>query len=461
MGKGNIKVGRKDVFWTYAAVFLQIGNNIILLPFILRTFSQETVGIWIIFSTIIGLTGLLDFGFNTSFARNVSYIFSGAITLQKTGYCLVKNTSEIDYSLLKGLINAMRWFYSRMAFVFFLILTTVGTYYIYTVLKNYSGNPQEIYLSWIILVIITSYSFYTLYYDALLLGKGLIKRNKQIAIISQTVYLIVAIALIILQFNLIAIVCAKALSAFIMRILSYRAIYTADFKNQLTEIIPQSYQKIMKFIYPNAVRIGLTSLGGFLVNQLAILIGPLYLPLGEMASYGITMQIIGIITALANVYYCAYQPQIVQHRLQGNMNSIKHLYLNGVLLSLLIFIVGGLILLCLGDLALTWIGSQTSLSPNFFVIIALLICFLEANHTNAAGIILTRNEVPFFRASLFSGIATTVLLFLFFQYTFIGVWSTILARGIVQGIYQNWKWPLEVVRELKIRNQDILNMSFR
>ncbi|WP_041572412.1 hypothetical protein [Candidatus Azobacteroides pseudotrichonymphae] len=80
----SISVWQKDLFWTYAVVFLQVGSNVILLPFILRTFPQEIVGIWAIFSTIVGsTTELLDFGFNTSFTRSVFYIFSGAKTLKK------------------------------------------------------------------------------------------------------------------------------------------------------------------------------------------------------------------------------------------------------------------------------------------------------------------------------------------------------------------------------------------
>jgi O-antigen/teichoic acid export membrane protein len=64
-----INITRKDVMWNYAATFLQIGVGVILLPFILRVFPQETVAIWTIFSTIIALTSLLDFGFNPSFRR--------------------------------------------------------------------------------------------------------------------------------------------------------------------------------------------------------------------------------------------------------------------------------------------------------------------------------------------------------------------------------------------------------
>jgi len=58
--------------------------------------------------------------------------------------------------------------------------------------------------------------------------------------------------------------------------------------------------------------------------------------------------------------------------------------------------------------------------------------------------------VPFFKAAVFAGSITLALLLAFFNFTHIGVWSMIFAQGIAQGVYQNWKWPTVVVKELNI-----------
>lgn len=138
----------------------------------------ETVGIWNIFITITALNSLLDFGFNSSFTRNITYVFSGVQILKTKGVDVVnKDRDDIDYGLLNGVIIAMRRFYSRVAVILFVILITLGTFYIYTILKSYNGNHAEVYISWVILITINTYNLYTLYYDALLQGKGLIKRS--------------------------------------------------------------------------------------------------------------------------------------------------------------------------------------------------------------------------------------------------------------------------------------------
>ncbi|MDR0692084.1 MAG: hypothetical protein LBF69_03495 [Prevotellaceae bacterium] len=452
----TINISRQDVLWNYAATFLQIGVGVILLPFILRVFSQETVAIWTIFTIVMTLTGLLDFGFNPSFARNISYVVSGVKELKATGYNIVESHhSDIDYSLFKGLINAMRWFYARVAAILFILLATAGTYYMHTVLKTYSGDHTEVYIAWVILVAINAYSLYTMYYDSLMQGKGLIKRSKQIKVVGQSVYLVVAVVLILLRFNLIAVVSAQALSILIIRILSYRTIYTPGFRQCLQGVKARARKEILKSIYPNAVKVGLTGLGGFLIVRASTIMGSLYLSLETIASYGITVQVIMIISSIASVYFATYQPKIVQYRVQNDSTAIKQIYVKGCVLLFGAFALGGGALVLFGEWALNVIGSQTPLLSKSFMIVALLIYLLETNHGNAGGILLTKNEVPYFKAALFSGAFTVILLFVFLKYTSLGVLGLVLAQGIAQGCYQNWKWPVKVIKELAVKSVDV------
>jgi len=447
----QMNIGKRDVIWNYVATILQTGVGVILLPFILKIFPQETVAIWSIFLTIMALTGLLDFGFGPSFTRNVSYVVSGVSELKSTGYQIVTpENKEIDYALFKGLINSMRWFYSRIAIVLFLLLATAGTYYMYVVLKTYTGNHQEVYIAWIILCSINTYSLYTSYYDSLMSGKGLIKKAKQIQVWGQGLYLLVAVVMILLHFNLIALVSAQALSIILRRILSYNAIYTDELKKNLNNAIAKARKDFIKPILPNAVKLGVTSIGSFLVSRSATLIGALYLSLDTNGSYGITIQIVVIIAGIAGVYLGTYLPQIAQYRIINNISAIRKIYLRGCGMMLLTFIVGGLTLLFLGNWAFALIHSKTPLMPQSFIAVALLIYLLETNHGFAGNILVTKNEVPFFKAAIFAGSLTLILLIVFFRFTHLGVWSMILAQGIAQGIYQNWKWPIVVMKELNI-----------
>jgi O-antigen/teichoic acid export membrane protein len=453
-----MQITKKDVLWNYAATFLKIASSALLLPFILKMMPSQMVGIWSIFMTITAFASILDFGFNPSFSRNVTYVFSGVKSLKSSGHESVDSKSLIvDYGLLKGLIASMRWFYSRMSIIVFVLLTTLGTFYIHRVLKNYNGSISEIYISWGILCLINTYNLYTLYYDSLLEGKGLIKRAKQIIIIGQSVYLFIASILILKGFGLIAIISAQALSVIIVRFLSFRAFFSPAICLSLKTAISKPRSEILKAIYPNALKIGLSSLGGFMVTRSAILVGSLYLTLDEIASYGITIQIIGIITSLAGIYTATFIPKIVQLRVEHRLQVIKKLYLKGQLVLLFTFIIAGMGLLFIGPLALNLIGSKTELMPFNITALAIFVYLEETNLSIAASILLTKNEVPFFKASLISGGLIIVGLLIGFNFLNFGLIGMILIPLIIDLAYQAWKWPLEVAKDLGLTFSDITN----
>ena len=444
-----MQIGKKDIGWNYAATFFKIGSSIILLPFILKMLPTEKVGIWIIFMNIVSVSQLLDFGFNSSFTRNVTYVFSGVKSLMKINYEIVdEKDKSIDYGLLKGLISSMKWYYSCIALLFFVLLITIGTFYVNHILIGYQYDKKEIYIAWIILCLISSYGLYTLYYDSLLQGKGLIKQSKKIIIISNALYLITAALLIMKGFGLIAIVLAQTIQLVIVRFLSYRTFYTNSIKTSLEKVIGNSRKEIIKVIYPNALKVGLTIIGGYTMDKFSIFIGSIYLPLSDIASYGISLSLISIIAALSGIVINTYLPKITELRVKNNYEQIRQIYLRGIMFLILTYIICGICVLVLGDWALELIKSKTLLMTTFPLIIAILASFNGSNLTMTGNIIVTKNEVPFYKASLLSGAATVIFLYIAFEFFHTGLLSMVLIPLIVCLLYQSWKWPYELIKDL-------------
>lgn len=420
----------------------------LLLPFILHKMPQETVGIWNIFQTITALVLLLDFGFRPTFARNISYIFSGVKTLQKNGVAHTTSEAEVDYSLLKGTLSAMKRFYRWIALGVFALLATVGTAYFYYILQKYSGDQLDAMIAWILLIAINCYNLYTFYYDALLIGKGYVTRTQQISMLSQTIYIGLAIALIYAGFGLTAIVASQLISTIIRRVLTYRVFFTPELKQRLQDVEPQEPKTILSAITPNAIKIGLTQAGGFLVNKSAILIGSAFLTLEQVACYGITLQVMDILARCATVFYQAYVPKLAQCRAENNLVGLRRYYKLCIGSLFGIYLIGGIAWVFLGDWALSIIHSQTKFVPTTMLCVMLIISTLEHNHSTSAGFIMADNKIPFFIPSLVSGAATVVLLWIFLSPLHMGIWGLILAPGLAQLAYQNWKWPSMVIKEL-------------
>ncbi len=447
--KGVAQISKLDVIWNVAATFFKVGAGIILLPFILKYFPSDMIGIWTIFITVNSLVALLDFGFNTTFARNVSYVFSGVNTLHKTGICEIHNASgTIDYSLLKGLLASMKWFYSRMAMLLFILLFSIGTGYMYFVLKDYNGNTMEVYIAWVISCLFNVYNFYTLYYESLLLGKGLVKRSKQIVVIGRCAYLILAVVLIYSGFGIISVVSAQFLSMLIIRILSYRAFFTKEIKSELSNVQAKDKKDINKAITPNAIKLGLVFCSGSAVSQLTVFIGSLHLDLALLGSYGLTMQLVTILVTLSKLYIDTYIPKIVQYRTQNKIAEMKNIYTKGIIYFIVMAILGGLSIVLLAGDILAIFGSQTQLLSMLPLAAIIIFSLLDANQALSTNILLAGNEVPFLKTALITGVVSLVLI-LFFLYVYnIGVWALILGPGLAQIVYQDWKWPVFVYRRI-------------
>lgn len=442
-------IGKREIIWSYAGTAFMIGAGVLLLPFILNKMPDETVGVWNIFQTITALVLLLDFGFKPTFARNISYIFSGVKSLQKDGVEHTDSNANVDYGLLKGSLAAMRRFYQWVALAVFGLLLTAGTVYFYYILQKYSGDRMDAFIAWLLLIAINCYNLYTFYYDALLTGKGYVKQSQQINMLGQVVYIGLAIVLIYAGFGLTAIVGSQFVSTIIRRYLTYKVFFTAQLKEKLANAQAQEPKNILKAITPNAIKIGLTNLGGFCVNKSAILIGSAFLTLEQIACYGITIQVMDILARCASVFYQSYTPKLAQCRAENNLPQLKRYYLlcTGSLWA--VFIIGGIAWIFLGEWALAFMNSQTHFVPIGMLCVMLLISALEHNHAVSAGFIMADNKIPFFIPSLLSGGATVILLFVFLYIFDLGIWGLILAPGLAQLAYQNWKWPSVVIKELR------------
>lgn len=445
-------IGKRDIAWSYASTAITIGAGVILLPFILHRMDTETVGIWNIFQTINFLVLIVDFGFRPSFSRSISYIFSGVRSFDKQGVKQTE-TTDVDYGLLAETIHVMQRLYRYMALGIFVFLLTAGSAYFHLLMSKYSGDHTDAWMAWFMLVLISSFNLYTYYYDALLEGKGYILRNRQITIISMLTYLVSAVVLIECGFGLSAIVAAQVLNVLVRRVLSYRVFYTPDMRALL-----ESYKKatsrerqreILSALTPNAVRSGLTGVGGFVVNKSAMLIGGAFLGLDVLAMYGLTVQCLDVLNRCGSVIYQAYIPRLAQARAQRDYATLGRIFRLNVISIVLIYVLGGCGWLLLGDWVLDVIGSQTPFVPTAVLLVMLVANMLEVNHANAAGFIMADNRIPFFIPSLLSGAATLVLMWLFLGPLHLGLWGLVLAPAIAQLCYQNWRWPLMLLSEIR------------
>ena len=450
-----MQIRRSDLFWHYTATSMRILSGLVVLPISLRLLPSEEIGIWSIFLSLMTITTLLDFGFSNSFSRNVSYIYSGVKELKTSGYTIAEN-AEIDYGLLKRLLMAMKRYYGWAAIIFLLLFVSAGSFYISFVLGSYGGERQTIWIAWYILGGALAYELYTYCYNTILIGRGLIKRSMQITVLSQSVRIVVTVLFLLYGLGIISLVLGLFVGDLVNRIMAHRAFYDKETTLKLSGTNISQQWETIKTLAPNSLKIGFISLSIFLRNQSMVIIAPSFLSLSQIGEFGISKQLVSIISTLGLTWYYTFYSQTAQYRVRDDIKGVKRLYIKGNLNLILMYIVGGSALLLFGSQALFYIQSKTSLLCNWYLFLMLLFSFLEARQTLANGTLLTKNEVPFFKADIISGVCSVLVLLLLLKCTPWGQLGLILSTGLVLCAYMNWKVPITLAKEIKLTFKDYI-----
>ena len=119
-----------------------------------------------------------------------------------------------------------------------------------------------------------------------------------------------------------------------------------------------------------------------------------------------------------------------------------------------IAVVGGISIVLLGDWALNLVKSQTQLLATLPLIGITIFSLLDGHQIIATNILLASNKVPFLKSSLITGIVSILMIIIFLYIFKLGIWALILGPGIIQILYQDWKWPLSVYQQMFSNNNN-------
>jgi len=449
-----VNTGRSDLIWNYAATFMRLASALIILPLILRLLPQEEVGLWNIMIGLNAMIYLLDFGFFQTFSRSVTYIFSGAKEFRNEGLSEANNDGTVNFSLLKGSLQAMRYYYAGVALLLIIILFTGGYYYIEQLMRSFSGNKESARIAWYLYGILLSYQFYTYYYDALLVGKGMIKRSRQIIVFSQCTHIVLASILLLLGSGILSMVCGQTLATLLNKYLAKRAFYDKETRMNLKKVVAEDWKKIIRTLWTTAYKTGLASLSWVFTNRMLTLIGGLFIPLAVIGSYGITKQIVDLTYTLSLIWFSTFLPKLTQNRVIGRNDEVKRIYIKAQYVAIAVFGVISVGVILFGPWALGVIKSTTPLLNSDLMIVFFIASFFEAFTYLSTSVLMSNNIVPHYKAQIVTAIATVLILIVMLKYVDAGVLALILVPFIVQLLYQHWRWTLMVFRDLKIKLSD-------
>ncbi|MDD3300101.1 MAG: hypothetical protein PHV91_04635, partial [Bacteroidales bacterium] len=192
-------------------------------------------------------------------------------------------------------------------------------------------------------------------------------------------------------------------------------------------------------------------------NRMLAVFGALYIPLTQMASYGITKQVADITITLSLAWFFTYYPKLTGEQVRNQTSQVKRIYIKSSIIAVAVFIAAAITVFIAGDFVLAKIGSSTWLLPDNLMLLLFAASMMEALTQLATSVLMSRNEVPHYISQSLTALFATLGLFIALKYSKTGVLALIAVPMLAQFAYQHWRWRLKLAKELHIIPQDYLD----
>ncbi len=436
----EIKVTKGDVIWSYAAQFFNLATGLITLPLILKMLSADEVGLNYILLSLASIISLFDMGFSGQFARFITYIFSGAQELQKEG--MTTNRSDnINEHLLAATILTAKRIYRYIALVAFVTLVSLGTIYVWHVTNGFKSIDNVVAI-WCISCIASFFNIYYLYLNAFLQGRGLIRQTKQAQVYSRIFQVVLTFTLLLCGLGLLGVVISNLLAPFVLRYFSYNAFFDGYIKKVIStnEVMVAEMKEIFHILFYNAKKMGVIGILASAIGYASTIVIGAFLTLRDVGSYGLMIQLTGIIVSLASTYFYSLTPKLGSLMVIGDYEQFK----KNVGLSLFSFYIlyaMGVSLLLVAPIVFKYFEFHTQL-PGYGILVAY--CFyklLEQNQSIYSQLLLISNDLVFYPSAVITGVVSFALL-VALLYAGCGLWGVVFSQALPLFAYAAWKWPV-------------------
>lgn len=447
----KVELTQKDILWSYIGTILSMAANLLMLPFLIAYLDEDMLGLWYVFASIGTIATLFDFGFAVTFARNITYCWSGATNLKKEDVTTVHNR-ETDFVLMKEILRTCKLIYAILSGAALLLLLTVGTGYILYVSGSIGG--WEPLTAWVIYAVAAFLNLYFGYYSSFLRGVGAVDQANKNTVLARAVQIIATVVLLACGTGIIGASIAYLLYGTVFRLLGKHHFYRfQNIGKQLAAVTEKTTwrrtRELFTVVWHNAWRDGAISVCNYFCNQASTVICSLYLSLAETGVYSIGVQIASAIATIAGTLYNAYQPELQSAYINAQKDKMRSNMSMIVMSFVYLFILGTAGVTIVGIPLLRLVKPETVVSIPVLLGLCLYQFILKFRNCYTSYFSCT-NRILYLNGFLVSAVLCVVLSFVMIGPMGLGVWGLIAAQILSQMVYNAWYWPIKAHRELAL-----------
>lgn len=403
-------------------------SSIIAIPFVISKLNVEEINVWFLLMSIVAISQGVLFGFNTTFLRFISYSYSG-VNISEFSKLKdkksVKFNDSINIKEFSEIFSLMKYVYIYITLIYFIFILIIG-YFTLTKPISFLENPNDGWLSFLIIVFCSSITIFLGFYQIFLEGLN------KVALVQRTFSIInffgIFFILIVLYYfpSLILIVLIYQ----IITVFSNLIIFLVARKEIKKMNIPHiKYSKhLFLIVWDSAWKGGVTAILATTLKHVSVIfVSNFFIP-SVSASFLFTKRLFDIIEKFTMTPYQARIPEIAKFRSRGDLKSLIPFLKQTQFYCFIIFLLGYVSLISIGDYILPFISSNVDLGD-----VTLIVLFSFASFFNRwGGITLSiSNQANLILEHLNSYIIFFVyFILLFLLYKTLGVYSFPIAQFV-------------------------------
>lgn len=427
------RLRQSAVFFGVFATGVRVGANLLLLPLLLSQMPSSDLALWYVFLALGGFANLADFGFGPAISRVYSFLWAGAEDFDAEGLRPPPQSREPNVPRIRQLSATVHFFYWRLAVGATLVLAVVGSVVLIKPTTTVT-EPRLAWIAWACYLLAIGYNLATGWWMLACQGIGRVRELQVAYTWSGLAYVASAAALLVGGWGLLAVVVATALRGVILRQYCRHVYYAAVPRVPASSSRPD--RDILKRLWPNASKLGMISVGTFILANGSVLISSHFLENKITASFGVTAQIGTFLMSFSALWLTVKWPQLAMLRTQGRLDEMSVLFARRLAFTLVSFLALAALVVLVGNPLLAWKGTQTRLLATPALIFYFLYLTQQLFYVQFGSLAYTENVVPFFKVAIFTGPWMLVLSFVM-TWAF-GFWGMLTAPLLAESTWSSW-----------------------
>ncbi len=374
------KVWFSATWMSWLALSVRLLGFAVLLPLVLKNYSQPDVTVWLLFSAISSLQLIADMGFSQTFARTIAYGFAGGgINEQKDGQRSIplpdEKRTSIDPVYLTDVVSTMIWVYRRLTLFAIFCLASLGSFAVAKPIAS-TSNPFYIWVAWVVVVAGVGMFVYGNSYSSYLIGANRIDLLKRWELLVNVCSLFTQILIVSIGSNLLILILSMQFWVITQVLINGQLV------NRHSRVVGIIYKhtgrlKLLSTMWASAWRSGLGVLMSLGVSQGMFIVLANLLPAKESSSVLLSLRIVQTISQFSQAPFYSKLPLMNGYRVNNDMPQLSKIASISMNRSLWVYVLCVIFIGLIAPKFLIYIDSNTKFTTPLFWSVLIMAYFME------------------------------------------------------------------------------------